>query len=881
MGLNRGSETLTWAQMSDSATCKWARAAFTCAATACLLVSLASTIKATGAVPGDEFFAAGVLYEALPALILVARVLAAVAAVALLLDLRASRGIRPRLPTGLAAITIAIAPWAAAPWCVLVGTAALATGGLGRIRQDLLEASGDRAERLETLGQALGATSGPTLLRWWGVLSLLTAAAALLVSLAESWAYTAGFAPELFPVAALLPYRWHLAELAAHFGPGLGLAYLVPVLIVRLLARRRRRTALLALAAVTGGTMFVYIGAATFAHVGDEIIETGCLPHTVAFLMLLLVYWSYTVYAAFLALGFNTPGDARPSAPRIWAVAATAPLLPPLTWLGRLTARLGGRPSTYFALVAVAAALWLFALVKTSYPDLEDFRSQFIVIGVITAVHVLVLGLAGLCLAVGRSAPKAPRGLLVGGLLALLLLLISGTRSERGESALILNEYSRFGYVVKKTSIRELLTWDRLGTRPTKTVFRAHGPGEDRYPTSVPEPLEGRRPPIVFVLWDAARPDRMGCYGHPRETSPNADALARESVVFERAYSMSTATSCGVRHIMTGRYSTRYMLERAHDPFFVHALRQKGYDRVLVTAFGSDFNGVSIEAFKRGGPAPETDGARFEHLTRHPRGLDREVPEPTKCERMIEAWRRVHAERGSLDGTFSWLHFTGAHFPWFNRDPVKDFGDGYKDLYDGELAKVDALTGRAFDTLKELGAWDDAIIVLLADHGTGLSEHGRWAGFLPYEEQIRIPLIVKMPGITQRRVDTPVGTIDLAPTLLGLFEPGGQNTYDGVSLLPLLDGTSAKLGRRHIVSLCAFEDGYALIEDGRWKLHYHRAEGYALLFDLDEDPGERRNQFNERSDVAGRLVGLLDGWLWEGRRGYGNPYHYRDWTPPR
>lgn len=882
-GLNRAGDALTWPLMSGSGVSQWARAAFGCAGITCLLVSVTMTVKATGAVPGDEFFAAGVLYDALPWMIPLGQVLATIAALVLGVELWASRDAGPaaQIPVAIAAVGIGLAPWVATPWCVIAGTFALAVRGGALIHRDLAKAEGDRAARLDALGDALASPSPRALARWWIVLALLATAAALLVTLAESWIYTSTFAPELFATAALMPYRWHLAELAAHFGLGLGLAYLLPVMIACRLARRRPRTALLSLAIIAGGTMIVYIGAATFVHVGDEIFETGCLPHTIGYLLILLVYWSYTVYAAFMALGLRAPGNREPTPAAVWALAATAPLFAPLTWLGRVGNPMRARPGPYFAVMAAAALVWLLALVWTSYPDLEDFRSKFIVIGVITAVHVLVLLLLALWLAMTQARTRTPRGVLVGGVVVVLGLLVSGARSERGDSALILNEYSRFGYVVKKTSFRELLSWDTLGTEPTQTVFKTHGSGEDRLPTEVPKALEGRRPPIVFVLWDAGRPDRMGCYGHLRDTSPNADALAKESVVFDRAYSMSTATSCGVRHIMTGRYSTRYMLGKSHDPFFVHALRPHGYDRILVTAFGSDFNGVSIESFQRGGPAAATDGTRFMHLTRHPRGLDRELPEPTKCDRMIEAWRRVHAERGSLDGTFSWLHFTGAHFPWFNRNPIKDFGDGYRDLYDGELAKVDALTGRAFDTLKELGVWDDAIIVLLADHGTGLYEHGRWAGFLPYEEQVRIPLIVKMPGVAHKRVKEAVGTIDLAPTLLGLLEPGAENGYDGVSLMPLMTGSAERLGRRHLVSLCAFEDGYALIEDGRWKLHYHRAERYALLFDLEADPAERRNLFAERTDVAERLVGLLDAWLWEGRRGYANPYHYRDWTPPQ
>lgn len=858
------------------------RAAFAAAAPTLLLVSLTKTVRATGAVPGDEFHAAGLLYGALswlgPASVGLAL------AAGLLMGLGALRAPmacpRGRVLLAVAAAATMAAPLLATPWLVILATTCLAVRGAGTARARLAESAGPRRERLVAISASLASLAPRTLVRWAFVLSLLAAAGALLITLAESFVYTRRFAPELFPSEALLPYRWHLAELSAAFGLGLGIAYLVPIISVSLLIRRaggaERPTGVLVLATVVSGTMFLYLGAATFVHVGSEIIATGCLPHTIGYLLLVMSHVVSTVLRTFTALDYEIPGGA-PTPGRLWAIAAGATLTFPLTWLGARARALRDHPRALFLLSAVAAAFWVTLLVWTSYPDLEDFRSQFIFIGVITAVHVLVVGLLALAFAATRGGRRLSRPVLVASMLALVTLLASSARTVADDRALILNEYSRFGYVVKKASLRELFHGYSLGyEEPSgRHTFEPHGPGEERLPSTVPAPLKGKTPPIICILWDAARPDRMGCYGHDRDTTPFGDELAKDSVIFDNAYSMATATTCGVRHIMTGRYSTRYMLAKDHDPFFVHDLRKHGYDRFLVTAFGSDFNGVSIESWERNGPPPETDGSRFEHLTRHPEGLNREIPEPRKAAKMIEAWRKVHAERGSLDGTFSFLHFTGAHFPWYNRDAVKDFGTGYKDLYDGELAKVDALTGKALQCLKDLDQYDDAIILLFADHGTGLREHGRWAGFLPYEEQLRIPLLIKMPGVTPRRVGGPVGTIDFAPTLLGLFEPGAENPYDGVSLMPLLTGEADRLQRRHAVSLCAFEDAYALIEDGRWKLHYHRSEGYALLFDLRNDPMERRNLYNTEPEVAERLEGVLGDWLWKGRGKWGHPHHYR------
>jgi arylsulfatase A-like enzyme len=177
-----------------------------------------------------------------------------------------------------------------------------------------------------------------------------------------------------------------------------------------------------------------------------------------------------------------------------------------------------------------------------------------------------------------------------------------------------------------------------------------------------------------------------------------------------------------------------------------------------------------------------------------------------------------------------------------------------------------------------MGVLDEMIVIILADHGTGLGEHGRFGGFLPYEEQIRIPILMRIPGIAPRWIDDRVASIDVAPTLLGLVAPGRLNPYHGRSLLPLMTGARMRLGPRPTVSFCAFADGYALTDgDGRYKLWHNRGDAYEALFDLREDPEERRNLVDREPEIAKRLRDLLAAFLWQGRQSYANPYHYRDW----
>ena len=174
------------------------------------------------------------------------------------------------------------------------------------------------------------------------------------------------------------------------------------------------------------------------------------------------------------------------------------------------------------------------------------------------------------------------------------------------------------------------------------------------------------------------------------------------------------------------------------------------------------------------------------------------------------------------------------------------------------------------------------MLIVTADHGTGLGEHGRLAGYFLYEEQIRVPLFMKIPGIPHRVVDDLIGTIDVAPTLVDLLGSGAKRPFHGRSLLPLATGARTKLRPRPLVSSCSFRDSYALLDaEGRWKLHHHRSGKYEVLFDLAADPREQTNLISRHPARADSLRELLDALLWEGRASYGNPYHYRAWEGPR
>ncbi|MEK7483463.1 MAG: sulfatase, partial [Planctomycetota bacterium] len=388
----------------------------------------------------------------------------------------------------------------------------------------------------------------------------------------------------------------------------------------------------------------------------------------------------------------------------------------------------------------------------------------------------------------------------------------------------------------------------------------------------IPEDFPSQKPPIFIVLWDAGRSDHFSCYGYskrttpPRKTTPNVDRFAQDAVVFENAYSQATATTTGMRHLLIGKYTTRYMLDQENvNPFWLHKLIPLGYENFLVNALGSFYNGVPREAYTLKMP---------DYLKQKLHYFPIEGSEEDRVKNLFKVIDQNHLQ----NGFFSLLHYISTHLPWENHSEATYYGEGYMDKYDNSINYLDLLFGKFIEGLKQRNLYDKAIIILLADHGTGLNDHGRWGSFLPYQEQIRVPLIMKIPGVPPQRIQEMVGLIDVGPTLLNLFHQEIPNSYDGLSLLPLLEGKMTTLPRDYLFNVCSFEDAYTLIERQKWKCVVHRRRQYWKLYDLEKDPHELRNLASERPEMIQHFRDIFKQYFSNGLFSYSNPYHYRAWS---
>jgi arylsulfatase A-like enzyme len=395
---------------------------------------------------------------------------------------------------------------------------------------------------------------------------------------------------------------------------------------------------------------------------------------------------------------------------------------------------------------------------------------------------------------------------------------------------------------------------------------------------------------VLLVTLDTTRADRLGCYGYGKNTSPRMDALAEEGVRFDLAIAQAAVTPVSHASILTGLYPYQhglrvlhgtdlYRLERGKFPTLPGLLKDHGFGTAaFVSAFPvSEFFGLDqgFDVFETGlsGDVDEKmhvneDGKSVWAVSENQRRADVTTDEAI-------AWLEKNEKP-----FFLWLHYFDPHDGTLR--PPKRFWQGWvkpsenrmqmaRDLYDAEVAYMDLQLGRLFDFLKETGQYENTVICVTNDHGEGLGDHGWWAHRILYQEQIRMPLIVRIPGGPSRRVVKDlVRSIDIMPTLLdsvGVDPP----PVEGKSLMGLIRGEKEPERLAYADALIRLDDNRPdhakevnndlmyCVMNGKWKLIHRRFHpGASELYRIDEDPREQRNVIDEYPEVREKLFKYLE-----------------------
>lgn len=411
-----------------------------------------------------------------------------------------------------------------------------------------------------------------------------------------------------------------------------------------------------------------------------------------------------------------------------------------------------------------------------------------------------------------------------------------------------------------------------------------------------------RPPDVILIVLDTTRADALSCYGNPKETTPNIDALAEDGALFLRATAASPWTAPSMASIMTGLMPSQHgmhlenLVLRSHHETIAEMLAEAGYQTAAFSnnPFISSKLGMGqgFEYFKEVWP----------DVT--PEQLRSEDPGGRLTNRLVTEW--LDSERDPERPLFLMVHYMEPHLPY---NPPEPFGSAFvaddvvegmvkgvrtmpllselgyivgqyplsgrqvevlRSLYHGDVAYTDHLVGDLLTGLRERSLFDDSLVVLTSDHGENLGEHHMLDHkFCIYETLLKVPLIVRYPAAVPRgqRVVEPVQTIDVFATLIEVAGASdsaaerrgpsllGQRSQDRVVQAQyyrptLFMGTLRSAYPK--ANVTRFDRRLASVEAGAMK-YIWSSNGAHELYDLVVDPGEENNLAAERPEVVAEL----------------------------
>jgi arylsulfatase len=420
------------------------------------------------------------------------------------------------------------------------------------------------------------------------------------------------------------------------------------------------------------------------------------------------------------------------------------------------------------------------------------------------------------------------------------------------------------------------------------------------------------RPSIVLVTIDTLRREHLGCYGYPRPTSPRVDALAAESVLFERAYATMAMTFPSHLSMLTGLYVHEHgrasNREGVQSPFVsatghasvADALRSIGYRTagMVSTTVLHEHTGIGAGFETYQAPTIREKQRRARETIDRTLAWLATVPGTEPFFLWVHAWdvhepnnpaaefaallapddtlRAFVARRGldpaALRQRFGSQRLIGQNFfalqtksraaarvPGVPRDWRAEFRIDSEALvglharYDACVRQVDTEVGRLIDALVERGSWPHTAFVFTADHGQSLGDGDHLGHNLDTQVNIRVPLLIHFPDGTvpqPARNGALVSLVDLMPTLLAALRIGGLEPY--LAQCTGRNALSPGFAREGIVTTAGRE--YAFVS-GRWK--YVRREGTpGRLYDL-EGAGEAEDVLAGHEAIARELEALL------------------------
>lgn len=415
-------------------------------------------------------------------------------------------------------------------------------------------------------------------------------------------------------------------------------------------------------------------------------------------------------------------------------------------------------------------------------------------------------------------------------------------------------------------------------------------------------------PNIVLITIDSLRGDHTTCLDYERNVDPRLSELCERGTTFQQAVANGPNTTASFPSILTGAHSLTYGpygVCGEGSPFLSRELNQADYQTVGYHSnphlgeeqgypTGFDLFNDAVEGNKSIADIKDsidhllsTDTILYRLLRRawHYFSTTTNSSAYARADTISDnAIDWIDQKRTTNNPFFMWLHYMDVHYPFnppktameelsftplskrqvvnlngkMQENPEelteKDIEDLLK-LYDAEIRYTDSQIGRVLDTLEESGILENTIVIVTADHGEAFGEHDRFGHHpYPYDELIKVPLIIAGPGVESTTVNKQVSLLDLSPTVLDLVGAETPDSMEGQSFASVLSGDD--LDDRTAMTIS--DNGTVFgCRTSEWK-YITRTDGEeSILFDLTSDPTESNNLIKDDRDVMDQFEATI------------------------
>lgn len=363
----------------------------------------------------------------------------------------------------------------------------------------------------------------------------------------------------------------------------------------------------------------------------------------------------------------------------------------------------------------------------------------------------------------------------------------------------------------------------------------------------------GTKPTIILITIESTRADRLPCYGHHRNTSPNICKLREDGVLFKKAYSQGTDTTMSIPSLMTsmlpssvGLKNWEYSLPDEAETL-AEVLKKHNYSTTFRGGIGANMMQGFDKEEKKNIDNIAREGEFFWWFIRD------QAHFPYAPEDRFRKWDNVSLKYDEL------ANFSGLESQ--QQKLLQEVSlDEMKKLYDEEILMADHRIGEFIDELKRENLYRNSMIIVTADHGEFLGEHNRFDhGGPPFEEVIHVPLIIKFPDNkwAGKTVAKNVGHIDIVPTIYNYIGIEGSENVFGSPLTNLIGSDKRK--RKMMAAdephrLWALTEGdYKYIIQNTNEVCLEKESPDETLFDLKDDPNEETPLVDEKPEKAEEL----------------------------